>query len=276
MILLLLFLILNTNLAQSKPSINVTPTTLTKSGDTVEIRWSGIQSPSELDFVGIYSPPNSTHDNYIGYLFLSKSPSWQSGSGSLSLPLINLRSNYSFRIFRWTQSEINPKRQDHDHNPLPQTRNLLGFSEEVSFNSGRGPEQIHLAFADEEDAMRVMYVTRDPKETYVKYGEREDKMEGLVVASLKRYERKHMCDAPANQSIGWRDPGYIHDALITGLDKGKKYYYKVFLSIYYYSVSMHSSCCSFSFSMGWVGWVSRDITFSFLFFHKFFYLVLLL
>lgn len=227
MILLLLFLILNTNLAQSKPSINVTPTTLTKSGDTVEIRWSGIQSPSELDFVGIYSPPNSTHDNYIGYLFLSKSPSWQSGSGSLSLPLINLRSNYSFRIFRWTQSEINPKRQDHDHNPLPQTRNLLGFSEEVSFNSGRGPEQIHLAFADEEDAMRVMYVTRDPKETYVKYGEREDKMEGLVVASLKRYEREHMCDAPANQSIGWRDPGYIHDALITGLDKGKKYYYKV-------------------------------------------------
>lgn len=75
--------------------------------------------------------------------------------------------------------------------------------------------------------MRVMYVTWDPKESYVKYGEREEKMEGLVVARAKRYEREHMCDAPANQSVGWRDPGYIHDALITGLKKGKRYYYKV-------------------------------------------------
>ncbi|CAL5212999.1 unnamed protein product [Lathyrus oleraceus] len=222
-----LLFIFTSNLAQSKPSIIVTPTTLSKSGDTVEIRWSGIQSPSVLDWVGIYSPPTSSHDNFIGYLFLSKSPTWQNGSGSLSLPLVNLRSNYSFRIFRWTQSEINPKREDHDNNPIPQTRNLLGFSEEVSFASGKGPEQIHLAFADEEDAMRVMYVTGDPKESFVRYGEREDKLEGVVVADVKRYEREHMCDAPANQSIGWRDPGYVHDALITGLGKGKRYYYKV-------------------------------------------------
>lgn len=81
--------------------------------------------------------------------------------------------------------------------------------------------------------MRVMYVTWDPKESYVKYGEREEKMEGLVVARAKRYEREHMCDAPANQSVGWRDPGYIHDALITGLKKGKRYYYKVFFYFFF-------------------------------------------
>lgn len=78
--------------------------------------------------------------------------------------------------------------------------------------------------------MRVMYVTRDPKESFVRYAEREDKLEGVVVADVKRYEREHMCDAPANQSIGWRDPGYVHDALITGLGKGKRYYYKVVFS----------------------------------------------
>ncbi|XP_061368018.1 probable inactive purple acid phosphatase 2 [Gastrolobium bilobum] len=223
----LLLLNLNSNPTQSKPSISVSPTTLSKSGDSVVIRWSGIESPSDLDWVGIYSPPTSSHDNFIGYLFLSKSPVWQSGSGSISLPLIDLRSNYSFRIFRWTRPDVNPDRQDDDHNPLPGTQHLLTFSDEVSFLSGRGPEQIHLAFAEQEDAMRVMYVTRDPKETCVRYGEREDKLDGVALARVNRYEREHMCDAPANLSIGWRDPGYIHDALLTSLKKGKRYYYKV-------------------------------------------------
>jgi len=79
--------------------------------------------------------------------------------------------------------------------------------------------------------MRVMYVTRDPKKTYVRYGERKCHMGGVAVARVKRYEKEHMCDAPANESVGWRDPGYIHDALITGLKKGRRYYYKVFFFV---------------------------------------------
>lgn len=75
--------------------------------------------------------------------------------------------------------------------------------------------------------MRVMYITRDPRETYVRYGEREDKLDGIAVARVERYEREHMCDAPANTSVGWRDPGFIHDAVLIGLKKGQRYYYKV-------------------------------------------------
>lgn len=84
--------------------------------------------------------------------------------------------------------------------------------------------------------MRVMYVTWNPRETYVRYGEREDELESVAVARVKRYEREHMCDAPANLSIGWRDPGYIHDALLTHLKKGKRYYYKVFFFFFFFSV----------------------------------------
>lgn len=72
-----------------------------------------------------------------------------------------------------------------------------------------------------------MFVTGDPKERYVRYGEREEKLDAVALAGLRRYEREHMCDSPANQTIGWRDPGYIHDGVMTNLKKGVRYYYQV-------------------------------------------------
>ncbi|XP_008465701.1 probable inactive purple acid phosphatase 2 [Cucumis melo] len=212
---------------QSKVSISLSPSILSKSGDSVHIQWSGIESPSNLDWLGIYSPPNSSHKHFVGYLFLSSSPTWESGYGSVSIPLVNLRSNYSFRIFRWTESEIDDKHHDHDHNPLPGTAHLLAASDELRFAPGGGPEQIHLAFTDQDDEMRVMFVTEDGSERYVRYGEKKEKLDQIVVAGVERYEREHMCDSPANDSIGWRDPGFIHDAVMNKLKKGAKVYYQV-------------------------------------------------
>ncbi|PON79646.1 Acid phosphatase [Parasponia andersonii] len=208
-------------------SISLNTTTLSKSGDSVLIQWSGIDTPSKLDWLGIYSPPSSDHHNFVGYVFLSTSPSWQSGSGSVSIPLVNLRSNYSFRIFRWTESEINPKKRDHDQNPLPGTKHLLASSLELGFGPGRGPEQIHLAYTDREDEMRVMFMTEDGAERLVRYGEREGELGDVAVARAGRYEREDMCDSPANESVGWRDPGFIHDGVMKNLKKGVKYYYQV-------------------------------------------------
>lgn len=216
---------------QSKVSISFSPSILNNSGDPVEIRWSGVESPSKLDWLGIYSPPNSSHKHFIGYVFLSSSPGWQSGSGSVSIPLVNLRSNYSFRIFRWIESEIDDKHHDHDHNPLPGTAHLLAASEVLRFSSNRGPEQIHLAFTDHDEEMRVMFVTEDGSERYVRYGEDMEKLDQIVVASVGRYEREHMCDSPANDSLGWRDPGFIHDAVMKNLQKGARVYYQVIFLI---------------------------------------------
>ncbi|RVX02593.1 putative inactive purple acid phosphatase 2 [Vitis vinifera] len=187
----------------------------------------GIDSPSDLDWLGIYSPPSSAHDNFIGYVFLSSCPTWESGSGSISLPLVNLRANYSFRIFRWSRSEVDPTRMDHDHNPLPGTTHLVAESGEVGFGGGGGPEQIHLAYTDREDEMRVMFVTGDAGVRTVRYGLSRDAMHRVVTAAVGRYEREDMCDSPANESVGWRDPGFIQDAVMRNLKKGKRYYYKV-------------------------------------------------
>ncbi|KAK7400684.1 hypothetical protein VNO78_11943 [Psophocarpus tetragonolobus] len=221
----ILFSLSKIAVGEPKPSLTVTPTALARSGAAVNLTWSGVPAPSELDFIAVYSPPTSAHDHFLGYLFLSRSPSWRSGAGSLSLRLVDLRANYSFRLFRWLPSEINPKRQDHDHNPLPVTRHLLAFTGDVSFP--QSPQQIHLALTDDDNAMRVVYVTRDESETYVKYGESEEALGRVALARVRRYEREHMCDAPANASVGWRDPGFIHDALMENLKKGRRYYYKV-------------------------------------------------
>lgn len=215
------------SLSSSQISISVTPKTLSKSGDLVTIQWSGIPSSNKLDWLGIYSPPNSLHDNFIGYIFLSSTPEWESGSGSISIPLVNLRSGYQFRIFRWTEAEVIPDLVDHDHNPLPQTKHLLAESEEIGFEPGRGPEQVHLALTGREDEMRVMFVTPDGKESYVRYGLTRDGLGQVLKTRVVRYEREDLCDAPANSSIGWRDPGYIHDGVMLNLEKGKKYYYQV-------------------------------------------------
>ncbi|KAI6686353.1 hypothetical protein NL676_032266 [Syzygium grande] len=214
--------------AQSGPTLSVSPSVLSKSGDPVLIRWSGVDSPSGLDWLGIYSPPDSPHDLFIGYVFLSSDPAHlSSGSGSVSLPLPNLRSNYSFRIFRWSESEVDRSRLDHDHNPLPGTQHFLGASVEAGFEPGRGPEQVHLAYTDREDEMRVMFVAEDGERRYVRYGERVGKMGKRAAARAGRYERDHMCDAPANDSVGWRDPGWIHDAIMRNLKGGVRYYYQV-------------------------------------------------
>ncbi|RXH80166.1 hypothetical protein DVH24_041313 [Malus domestica] len=54
--------------------LSLSPTSLSKSNDSVLIQWSDIDSPSRLNWLGIYSPLSSHHDNFIDYKFLSSAP----------------------------------------------------------------------------------------------------------------------------------------------------------------------------------------------------------
>lgn len=60
-----------------------------------------------------------------------------------------------------------------------------------------------------------------------RYGLDEGTLNQTAGTVVNRYEQAHMCDYPANHSIGWRDPGFIHDGVMKGLENGKRYYYKV-------------------------------------------------
>lgn len=84
-----------------------------------------------------------------------------------------------------------------------------------------------MAYTESLSEMRVMFVAGDGDKRYVRYGERIGEWLDLVVARVARYEREHMCDSPANTSLGWRDPGWVFDAVMKNLKGGLRYYYQV-------------------------------------------------
>lgn len=114
------------------------------------------------------------------------------------------------------------------------------------FEAAALPDQIHLSFTDHENEMRVMFVTADGAESFVSYGLDADRLDQIVETAVRRYERKDMCDFQANSSIGWRDPGFIHDGVVKNLEKGKKYFYTVrwlcSSKSIYFNISLHISC----------------------------------
>ncbi|KAL6880329.1 hypothetical protein ACP4OV_011894 [Aristida adscensionis] len=216
--------------AAAAVTLTAAPAKLASSDDQITIRWSGLPAPDALDYVAIYSPPSSRDIDFLGYLFLNGSASWRAGAGELSLPrLPNLRAPYQFRLFRWPAEEYSYHHVDHDGNPLPHGKHRVAVSGDVSVGDPALPEQVHLAFADAVDEMRVMFVCGDGGERTVRYGlgEEEGKDWKEVGTEVTTYEQRHMCDTPANSSVGWRDPGFVFDGLMKGLEPGRKYLYKV-------------------------------------------------
>lgn len=222
------------------PSLDARPSTLKYSGDNVTIAWKDIDSPSKDDWLGIYSPPTSANDQYIGFIILSTCPTWSRGAGSMKIPLVNMRGPYNFRIFRGISVTLNATSSrnvnrsnnrstttalDKEGNPLPDVSTLLAISQDIHFSNYNEPTQIHLALTSNETAVRVMFVTKDPVRSKVRFGSGEDNLETTVEANFVTYSQIDMCDEPAS-SVGWRDPGYIHDAVMEGLIYGGRYYYQ--------------------------------------------------
>ncbi|CAO1939295.1 unnamed protein product [Urochloa humidicola] len=216
--------------AAADTTLTASPAKLSPSDGQIKILWAGLPAPDGLDYVAIYSPPSSRDKDFLGYLFLNGSASWRDGHGELSLPrLPTLRAPYQFRLFRWPANEYSYTHIDHDRNPLPHGKHRVAVSGEVSVGDPAQPQQVHLAFADGVDEMRVLFLCGDGGKRVVRYGLEKDDEKGWkeVGTEVRTYERKHMCDTPANHSVGWRDPGFVFDGLMKGLEPGRKYFYKV-------------------------------------------------
>lgn len=199
--------------------IATTPTILTASPDQLEnsldnvvLSWSGVATPFDGDYVAIYSPASSLkdHPTYpLGWLYLNESSTWQSGEGNLSLPLVNMRSDFAFAL--WGNNGTN----------------ILATSNTVTFANINEPLQGHLALTDDPSVYILMWVTAENSSVpTVEWGTSS----GIYTASSSgisyTYSVDQMCSAPANSSIAWRDPGYIHEANLTALAPNTLYYYR--------------------------------------------------
>ena len=58
------------------------------------------------------------------------------------------------------------------------------------------------------------------------YGSAKNKLDFKASATTKTYKREDMCAFPATSIVAFVDPGLIHDALLTGLKPGVRYYYR--------------------------------------------------
>lgn len=207
-------------------TLELSTTLLKSSGDPVIVSWNELESPNAFDWLGIYSPPESADNHYIGYILLSSVSGWETGKGSHMLPAVNMRAPYQFRLFRgYPPSEDTPL--DEDSIPIPSITTRLAVTELVEFSNYNELTQVRLSLTSNPTEMNVMYVTKQPLKTYVRYGKESDNLVVTAIASTKTYEQKDMCHAPANTSLGWRDPGFTHLAKMTKLEPGARYFYQV-------------------------------------------------
>eukprot|EP00731_Ephydatia_muelleri_P016712 Em0009g1136a len=101
------------------------------------------------------------------------------------------------------------------------------WTTKITFEGGaRAPLQGHLALTGNPTEMRVQWTSGSNDAPVVLYGLDPDSLEGGAVGSTRTYNYTDMCGPPANTSEAFVDPGYLHDALLTGLAPSTKYYYQ--------------------------------------------------
>lgn len=130
-------------------------------------------------------------------------------SGSLSFHVINIRTDIEFVFFAGGF----------------ETPCILNRSASLSFTNPKKPLSGHLSSIDSTGtSMRLTWVSGDKNPQQVQYG--DGKSEASKVTT---FTQDQMCSSaipsPA-KDFGWHDPGYIHSAVMTGLNPSSTFSYR--------------------------------------------------
>lgn len=74
--------------------------------------------------------------------------------------------------------------------------------------------------------MLVQFTTRNAAQPVAQYGGARGALAFMVPARTATYTADDMCGGPATGE-GFLDPGMLHTALLTGLEPGERYWYRV-------------------------------------------------
>jgi hypothetical protein len=80
-------------------TLTATPTSVRR-GETIQIAWSGIASPTARDWIGIFDPnaPNTSNRGWT-YVSCTQTPSAPRASGSCAAPMTLPAGTYQLRLF---------------------------------------------------------------------------------------------------------------------------------------------------------------------------------
>lgn len=193
-------------------SFTTFPTSI-NDGEDVVVNWSGIQDASATDMVTVSCGPLNPELGLSDYVF-SQTAKNTNGSGSVRFAnLVMIRCTY---VFNYVQ-------QNDTHMVVLASANVTMRD---SFNA---PKQGRLALTDQDTEMAVVYISgsRDVAPS-VRFGTSPQQYTSTVTGASKTYNASDMCQLPATKfaQAYFRDPGFIHVVILTGLAHSTMYFYQ--------------------------------------------------
>ncbi|KAG1365469.1 putative inactive purple acid phosphatase 24 [Cocos nucifera] len=128
-------------------------------------------------------------------------------SGSVTFHVVNFRTDVAFVFFAGGFD----------------TPCVLRRSDPIGFSNPNSPLYGHLSSIDSTGtSMKVTWVSGDNSPQQVQYGDGKS-----ATSQITTFTPDDMCGkmSPA-KDFGWHDPGYIHSAVMTGLQPSQKYSYR--------------------------------------------------
>jgi len=195
-------------------ALTVNTTLLKRSGDWVEVSWSGSYTPSHWDYVALVVPADADVRSTAPAKYKNCRDAVPAASGSaqptLRFRALNMRQPFRFVLFR-----------DGLSYPV-----AVAKSEAVGFMNYNEPTQGHIALTATPGEMKAQWVTRDAVEAAaVRWGRSHDNLRHAAPAAAHTYTKDDLCGEPAT-SVGWVDPGVMHSATMTGLMPDTQYFYQ--------------------------------------------------
>lgn len=130
-------------------------------------------------------------------------------SGSVTFHVINIRSDIEFVLFN--RGFLNPC--------------VLRRSYPLKFSNPNAPLYGHLSSIDSTGtSMRLTWISGDKKPQQVRYGNGKSQPSQVTTFSQDDMCSSIFVPSPA-KDFGWHDPGYIHTAVMTGLQPSTTSYY---------------------------------------------------
>jgi len=189
-------------------SLSAAPALLQASGGLVNVSFTGFTAAG---FLAAYSPPPPggvlSGTAPVEWFAL---PAGGAGAGAYTFQLINMRAPYQFVLFTGTVDK-----------PV-----AVAFSNAVGFANYDEPRAPRLALlANDATSMRLTWTSATMGSApTVNVTADASGASALFAATSDTWRVGDLCGAPAT-TVGWRDPGATHTAVLTGLTPGASYTY---------------------------------------------------